>query len=429
METIMPIPDVRESESLLSNAGANFRQAAALVAGEFDEDLLEKVHHPMERIELSFGPMMADGKIHVVKAFIVRHSDALGPAKGGIRMTPEVTMDDVTGLAMEMTWKCALIGVPFGGGKSGVVADPKALSPFDKETIMRRFATMGYRHIGPLVYVPAPDMGTTETDMGYVKDAICYSHAQATTPGCFVTGKPVILGGIPGRREATGRGVAISVVEALRMLGREPAGATAIVQGFGNVGCHSALALDERGVRIVGVGDLSGALYDPAGLDVRALAAHAEATGAVAGFKGGRTIDGGELLEQPCDVLVPAAADNQITADNAPHIQASLVGEGANSPTTPEADEILLDRGVTILPDILCNAGGVFVSYLEYTQETQQEQMTEEEVVTRLTRRMREKLRLVWMLAAERELTLRQAAMVQAIRTVCEARIARGHLT
>ena len=425
----MESTDTIVANTIFANATDNFRQAAALLEGQFTEDLLEKVYQPMERIEMTYGPLMGDGKIHLIKGYIVRHSDALGPSKGGIRMAPDVTIADVTGLAMEMTWKCALIGVPFGGGKSGIVATPKLLTAGDKEIIMRRFATMGFRHIGPQVYVPAPDMGTNETDMGYVKDAICYSHGQATTPGCFVTGKPVILGGIRGRREATGRGVAICVVEALRVLGREPAGATAIVQGFGNVGSHSALALDERGMKVIGVSDAHGALYDPKGLDVRALAPYAAEHGRVNGFPGGQAVDGGELLEMECDVLIPAAAASQITEDNAPRIKAKLIGEGANSPTTPDADDILNERGVVTLPDILCNAGGVFVSYLEYTQETQQEQMTEEEVVTRLTKRMTEKLDLVWSLAQERRLTLRQAAMVHAVSTVCEARIARGYLT
>ncbi len=425
----MTASETAQTDTILTNAVANFREATELLAGQISADLLEKVFHPMERIELTFGPLMSDGKIHVVKAFIVRHSDGLGPAKGGIRMTPTVTLDDVTGLAMEMTWKCALIGVPFGGGKSGIVADAENLAPHDKETIMRRFATMGYRHVGPQVYVPAPDMGTNEADMGYVKDAICYSHGHATTPGCFVTGKPVILGGIRGRRAATGRGVAICVVGALQLQGKDPAATTAIVQGFGNVGCYSALALAERGVTIVGASDLYGAVYDPKGLDVRALAVHAGEAGTVKGFAGGEAVDGQELLEMECDVLIPAAAANQITDANADRIQARLIGEGANSPTTPEADEILAAKGVTILPDILCNAGGVFVSYLEYTQETQQEQMTETEVVERLTQRMNEKLDLVWSLAAQRTLTLRQAAMVQAVTTVCDARIARGHLT
>ena len=418
-----------EAQTILHDAIVNFWQAAPLLGGEFNDDLLEKVLQPMERIELNFGPVMGDGRIHVVKAFIVRHSDALGPSKGGIRMSSAVTLADVTGLAMEMTWKCALIGVPFGGGKSGIVADAEALTAFDKETLMRRFATMGFRHIGPQVYVPAPDMGTSERDMGYIKDAICYSHSQATTPGCYVTGKPVILGGIAGRRAATGRGVAICVVEALEMMGVNPVGATAVIQGFGNVGSFSAMALAERGMKIIAASDIRGAVYNPEGLDIPALVAFVDESRSVKGFGGAEEIDGRRMLELECDVLVPAATDRQLTEENAERIGAKLIGEGANSPTAPEADEILRDRGIPILPDILCNAGGVFVSYLEYMQETQQEQMTEEDVVARLQRRMSERLHLIWSIAHERNITMRQAAMAHAIRTVCHARIARGHLT
>ncbi len=416
-------------ETILDNARSNFEQAIPLLNGEYDEDLLAKVYTPMERINVNFGPMLSDGKIHIVQAFIVRHSDALGPAKGGIRMQPGVTFDDVQGLAMEMTWKCALIGVPFGGGKSGIVADPERLNATDKELIMRRFATMCSRHIGPQVYVPAPDMGTNETDMGYIKDAVCYSHGQATTAGCFVTGKPVLLGGIPGRRAATGRGVAMCVVEALKRKGIDPNGATAVIQGFGNVGSFSAMALAERGLKIIAASDMYGAVYNPDGLDVYALSDYVGSACTVKEFPGAQEIDGMDMLEIECDVLVPAAAASQITSNNAPRIKAKLIGEGANSPTTPEADAILEERGITILPDILCNAGGVFVSYLEYTQETQQEQMPEERVVERLQKRMSEKFHLVYDLAEDRGITLREAAMVHAIRTVCQARILRGHLT
>ena len=420
---------IDKPSSILANATENFRDAIPLLNGEFSDGLLEKIYQPMERININLGPMMSDGKIHVIKTYIVRHSDALGPAKGGIRMMPDVTLGDVTGLAMEMTWKCALIGVPFGGGKSGIVANAETLSPTDKELIMRRFATMGYRHFGPMVYVPAPDMGTTEADMGYVKDAICYSHNTATTQGCYVTGKPVLLGGIPGRRAATGRGVAMCVVEALTRMKIDPKGATAIIQGYGNVGSFSAMALHERGLKVIAACDVYGATYNPEGLDVMALADYAKTGCSVVGFPGGQQVDAQEMLEMECDVLVPAAAASQLTETNAPNIKAKLIAEGANSPTTPEADKILQERGITILPDILCNAGGVFVSYLEYTQETQQEQVHEDEVVTRLQRRMSRKCGEVFETAAEQKITLREAAMYKAIRTVCQARIARGHLT
>ncbi len=414
--------------TILSNALANFEQAAALLEGEVSPDVLLKIKQPKERVELTLGPQFDDGNLHMFRGFVVCHNDALGPAKGGIRMTPNVTLDDVNGLAMEMTWKCALIGVPFGGGKSGIVADPETLTDYNKETLIRSFVRGAHRHIGPQIYVPAPDMGTNETDMGYVKDTICYSAGQASTQGCYVTGKPVILGGIKGRREATGRGVAITVVEALRKLGMEIKGARIVIQGFGNVGSGAAEALDELGVRIIGAGDIHGALHNEGGLDIKALSEHTNAEKTVRGFTGGEVIGHDELLELPCDVLIPAAAANQITGQNAPRISARIIAEGANSPTTPDADRILHDRGVFLIPDILCNAGGVFVSYLEYTQETQQEQMLESEVQSRLQQRMTERFAQVCEVAETRGLGTREAAMYIAIKTVSKALVARGHL-
>jgi len=287
------------NQSVLENAQFNYERAARLLEGEIDPLLLDKMRHPKERIEISLTPQLHDGKAHFFDAFVVRHSIALGPAKGGIRIRPAMTLDDITGLAMEMTWKCALIGVPFGGGKSGIVADPEQFSAYDKETLIRSFARNAVRHISPLVYVPAPDMGTNERDMGYIKDTLSWSAGHATTMGCYVTGKPVILGGIPGRREATGRGVTVCVIEALAQIGRTVEGAGAILQGFGNVGSVTAKALAERGARILGVADLHGAVYNERGLDVLALEAHVAKAGTVKGFPEASAIDGGELLEMP----------------------------------------------------------------------------------------------------------------------------------
>jgi glutamate dehydrogenase (NAD(P)+) len=417
-----------KKQSILETSLANFDRAAALLKGEVALDVLAQVRMPLERIELRLSPLLRDGKVHVFHAFIVRHSVALGPSKGGIRMTPTVTLDDVTGLSMEMTWKCALIGVPFGGGKTGIVADPSKMDRIDKETLIRSFARNAVRHVGPQFYVPAPDMGTNDRDMGYIKDALSYSMGYATTLGCFVTGKPVILGGIPGRREATGNGLAATVAQAAKVVDLPKKGAKVIVQGFGNVGSIAALALAKMGMKIVGVSDLDAALYNAAGLDVEALVRHAEATGSLKGAKGGKTVDGQALLTMPCDVLVPAASANQITEENAPKISARLIAEGANSPTTPGADEVLAKRGVFIIPDILCNAGGVFVSYLEYTQETQQEQMTREDVESRLQARMAVKFQEVYGLSQKQNLHMRDAAMYLAVKTVCAAMSARGQL-
>ena len=414
--------------SILSNALANFDRIAQPLASEVPVEVLEKIRQPRERIELTLSPQMDDRRVRVFRAFVVRHNDALGPSKGGIRMTPGVTLDDVTGLAMEMTWKCALIGVPFGGGKSGIVADSEKLSGENKEKLIRNFARNAHRHIGPLLYVPAPDMGTNEADMGYIKDAISHGLGHSTTQGCYLTGKPVILGGIPGRREATGRGVAIAVQEACKALGRTLAGARVILQGFGNVGAIAAEELAQMGAKILGASDLHGAVFHEQGLDVAALQKHASEAGSVKGFPGGQPVDGRTMIEQPCDILVPAAAANQITAANAPKIQAKIVAEGANSPTTPEADEILAARNVFVIPDILCNAGGVFVSYLEYTQETQQEQMTQEEVRHRLGARMIDRFAQVYSLSRARHMPMRDAAMYLAVKTVCQAIVARGYL-
>jgi glutamate dehydrogenase (NAD(P)+) len=377
---------------------------------------------------MRLSPQLKDQKLHTFSAFVVRHSDALGPCKGGIRMAPNVTLDDVSALAMEMTWKCALIGVPFGGGKSGIVADPQKMTLMDKETLVRSFTRNAHRHIHPLVYVPAPDMGTNERDMGHIKDTISYSQGYATTLGSYVTGKPVLLGGIPGRREATGRGVSITVAEAMAVLGKSIKGSKVIVQGFGNVGSIAAVSLAALGAVIVGISDADEAVYSATGLDVNRLVEHAKKAGSLKGCGQGEVVNHGKLLEMPCDVLVPAATGNQITSENAPRIKAIVIAEGANGPTTPEADDILEKKGVFSIPDILCNAGGVFVSYLEYTQETQAEQMTEADVLTRLDGRMRERFRLVHQTAVTRKMSMREAAMYMAVRTVCTAVVARGSL-
>lgn len=413
---------------MLTHVEQQFDRAAALLKDAFPAEIIAKMRQPRERIQLRLSPLLSDGHVHLIRAFVVHHNSALGPCKGGIRMTPDVTLEDVQALAMEMTWKCALIGVPFGGGKSGIAASPTTLSAHDKEVLIRGFARSANRHIHPLLYVAAPDMGTTERDMGHIKDAITYSHGQATTQGCYVTGKPVLLGGIPGRQEATGRGIVQVIKSAFKTKGRELSGATAVVQGAGNVGAVTAQLLTDAGTRVIAISDIYGAITSPQGLDIKALLAHIAATGRVADFPGSSPIEPADMLALPCDVLVPAAAAAQITDSNAHAIRAGMIAEGANGPTTPDADDILNKRGITVLPDILCNAGGVFVSYLEYTQETQQEQMTEEEVLQRLSQRMQERYARVYAVATEHRLPLRQAAMVLSLRTVAQAEMARGFL-
>lgn len=413
---------------MLQEAIRNYDQTAALLTKQFSPHALSRLRYPRERTELTLSPQMQDGSCMIIKAFIVKHSNALGPCKGGIRMTADVNIDDATALAMEMSWKCALIGVPFGGGKSGIAVDARKLNAFNKETIIRSYTRHGLHHIDPLIYVPAPDMGTTEKDMGHIKDTILFSTGHAATHGCYVTGKPVILGGVAGRRQATGRGVAESVAGAAKDAGLKLDDLRVVVQGFGNVGGAAADILAEMGCRIVAIGDIDGAVANTKGLDLVKLHQYMKETGSVNGFPGGSVLPSSEVLETDCDILVPAAAGGQITAENAGRIRAKIIAEGANGPTTCEADAILDERKITVLPDILCNAGGVFVSYLEYTQETQKEQMTEERVNQRLAERMTSTYRQVVETAKERGLSLRRAAMLLAVQRVCEAVEARGNL-
>lgn len=383
---------------------------------------------PKERIEVSLNPTMPDGKHVHIKAFVVRHSDVLGPAKGGIRMTSTVTLDEVVGLSMEMTWKTSLIGVPFGGGKSGICCDPSGLSPIAKEIIIRSFTRHVARHIGPELYVPAPDMGTNEADMGHIRDCIAYSAGTAITRGCYVTGKPIILGGVVGRREATGRGVVSTIKAACEKLGIDITKARVAVQGFGNVGFIAAQEIALTGAKVIAVSDVNGAVASDKGLDVNALMAHLKKTGSLNGFAGAKDVSGADVLTADCDILIPAATGSVITADNAGKIRARIIAEGANAPTTPEADEILNERKVFVIPDILCNAGGVFVSYLEYTQETQRDQMTIEEVNRRLFQRMTTTFAEVAKTAADNKQTMRQAAMDIAVNRVVAGIHASGYM-
>lgn len=395
---------------------------------EVNPGMRAKLMHPKEKIEWAGTPILSDGKMHIFKAFIVRHSDALGPSKGGIRMAETVTMDDVTGLATEMTWKTSLIGVPFGGGKAGIQFDSRQVPAGDKEAIVRSFTRGLRRHIGPETYVPAPDMGTDEEDMGHVRDCIAYSEGISITRGCFVTGKPLILGGIVGRREATGKGVVYAMLAACRHLGMKFEDMRIVVQGFGNVGSIAARESAARGATVVAAGDITGAVHNRDGLDIPALAGHVAENGGISGFGGGEAVPVEQLVEIDCDILVPAATDSQITARNADRIKAGLIAEGANAPTTPRADEIINKRNIAVIPDILCNAGGVFVSYLEYVQETQRDQMTAEQVETRLEERISHRFEDVYAYSKDNGLPMRESAMDMAVGKVVDAIHARGFL-
>ena len=414
------------NESILYTAKHNLECTAKRIG--LDKAILNKIALPKEKIEFRLSPALRNGQIVNIEAYIARHSDILGPSKGGIRMTRNVTMDEVVGLSMGMTWKTSLIGVPFGGGKSGIRFNPDSVSSADKEIIIRSFARSAKRHFGPELYIPAPDMGTDEIDMGHIRDCISYSEGFAITKGCFVTGKPIILGGIPGRREATGKGVVCTILAACKKLNLNIEGLKIAVQGFGNVGYVAALELARQGAKIIAVSDLSGGVVSDKGIDVELLYRYVQSTGGVRGFSKAVAISKEEFFEVKCDCLVPAAAGSQITKDNANNIKARIIAEGANAPTTSLADEILNEKGIFVIPDILCNAGGVFVSYLEYVQETQHEQMTQSQVETRLFDRMRESFNRVYEYSKQNKVTMREASMDIAVNRVVEGVNARGLL-
>ncbi len=414
------------NDTILNISKFNLKKSAERIG--LSKPIFDKITFPKEKIELRLSPVLSDGNIANIEAYVVRHSDILDPSKGGIRMMPAVTMDDVAGLAMEMTWKTSLVGVPFGGGKSGIRFDSQSVNEKDKEVIVRAFARSAARHLGPELYVPAPDMGTNERDMGHIRDCISYSQGISITKGCFVTGKPIILGGIPGRRQATGRGVIYTVLAACEKLGLDVTQLRFVLQGFGNVSSEAAIEIVNRGAKVIAVSDINTALFNKNGLDIAALVEHAKRNRSIEGFKAADELKGADIFALDCDCLIPAAAGSQITADNAGSIKAKIIAEGANAPTTPDADDILNEKGVFIIPDILCNAGGVFVSYLEYVQETQHEQMTESQVNLRLFERMTGCFNEVYKYAKERNLTMRQAAMDIAVGRVVEGINARGFL-
>jgi len=365
-----------------------------------------------------------DGSTAVYSGYRVQHNFSRGPAKGGLRFSPHVDLDEVRALAMWMTWKCALVDVPYGGAKGGVAIDPRAHTQLELERVTRRYTSEILPIIGPEIDIPAPDMGTNEQTMAWMMDT--YSTAVGHTVPGVVTGKPVSLGGSLGRAAATSRGVAHIAVLAMESHGLAASSASAAVQGFGKVGRDSARFLDDAGVAVRAVSDIDGAIYNADGLDVFALCAHVDRTGSVVGFEGSEPLDPAALLTLDVDVLVPAALEGVLTAANAHDVRAKIVVEGANGPTTKEADRILTDRGVLMVPDILANAGGVIVSYFEWVQANMAYQWTEAEVNGRLKERMTKAWRDVVAFSADRSLTYREAATVLAVQRVTEAHRLRG---
>jgi glutamate dehydrogenase (NAD(P)+) len=404
------------------NAQRQFDNAAQIL--NLSPGLRAVLREVRRELLVRFPVKMDDGSLRVFEGYRVQHNTTRGPAKGGIRFHAQTSLEEVKALAMWMTWKCALMNIPYGGAKGGVVVDPRELSHRELERLTRRFASEISLLIGPDSDIPAPDVNTNAEVMAWIMDTISM-EAGYSIPA-VVTGKPLDIGGSEGRPSATGRGVTISAIEICTRLQRDPAATTVAVQGFGNVGSVSAQLMAERGFRICAVSDVAGGVYDPAGFDVPALLEHRRSSGAVAGFPGSRAISNSELLELPVDILVPAALENQITARNAGRIQASVIIEGANGPTTPDADLILEQRGIVVVPDILANAGGVTVSYFEWVQDLQSFFWEEGEINRQLERILRRAFVQMCEQADLHQVSLRLGAYLVAVKRVADATAVRG---
>ena len=371
-----------------------------------------------------FPVRMQDGVVKVFTGYRVQHNVSRGPGKGGIRYHPSVTLNEVKALAMWMTWKCAVVGIPYGGAKGGVVCDPKQMTAQQVETLTRRYTTEISLLIGPDRDIPAPDVNTNAQTMAWIMDT--YSMHHGYTVPAVVTGKPLSIGGSEGRNEATARGVVYTVIEAAKASGLDLDGARVVVQGYGNAGMYSAKLMSEIGATVLAVSDTSGGIYDPKGLDPVKVEAFKRETGRVQGLPGAERITNAELLELDCEILIPAAIENQIGAHNAPAIKAKIVAEAANGPTSPEADRILHDRGVMVIPDILCNAGGVTVSYFEWVQDLQNLFWREATINARLKEVMVKSFNDVLDLSRKHKVDMRTAAYMLAVSRVADATLTRG---
>jgi glutamate dehydrogenase (NAD(P)+) len=397
---------------------------AAARTMNLDPGVHEVLSNPRRALEVTMPVRMDDGSVTVFNGYRVHHNTSRGPSKGGIRYHPAVTLDEVKALAMWMTWKCAVVGIPFGGAKGGVVVDPHSLSTVELERLTRRYAYEILPFIGPERDIPAPDLGTDDQVMAWIMDT--YSTREGFSVPGVVTGKPTAIGGSAGRRMATARGVTYITLATLKRLGMSVEDARVVVQGFGNVGAGTVQLLHEQGCKIVGVSDVKGGVYNPKGLSPHGLSAIRARGVSVSGYEGGEPVTNDELLELDCDVLIPAAIEGQITDENAERIKASVVVEGANGPTIPEADDILEERGIKIVPDILANAGGVTVSYFEWVQDLQAYYWHEDEVNNRLRMIMEQSYSDVLAVAEERKVTMRTAATVLGVGRVAEAHKLRG---
>jgi glutamate dehydrogenase (NAD(P)+) len=386
---------------------------------DLDPGIYEVLQHPKRSLIVSLPIERDNGGVHVFTGCRVQHNDARGPFKGGLRYHPDVTVDEITALSMWMTWKCAVADIPYGGAKGGVCCNPKTLSQSEVERLTRRYTSTLIDMIGPFRDVPAPDVYTDAQVMAWIMDT--YSQFKGySVPEC-VTGKPIILGGSEGRIEATSRGVVICIRETLKRLGMKMKGATVAVQGFGTVGWNAAKIAHDWGCQVIAVSDSSGGIHCTDGLNPFTIFEHKTKTGSVVDYPGCENISNEELLELKCDILIPAAVENQLTKVNAPNVKAKVVAEAANGPTTPEADRILHEKGVFIIPDILANAGGATVSYLEWVQNLEREHWTLEQVNHKLENKMLKAFNDVYRAADEQKSDMRSVALMLGIGRVGEA--------
>ncbi|MCU0513310.1 MAG: Glu/Leu/Phe/Val dehydrogenase [Anaerolineae bacterium] len=389
------------------------------------DDVVEYMRYPRREFTVNFPVRRDDGRMEMFTGYRVHHNTSMGPSKGGLRYSMDVTLDEVRALAMWMTWKCALVNIPYGGAKGGVVVDPKTLSMGELERLTRRYASELVPLISPKMDIPAPDMGTNPQVMAWIMDT--YSMTMGYSVPAIVTGKPINIGGSEGRTEATGRGVIMCMVSTLKHHGyHDPAAVKVAVQGFGNVGANAAAYAHDLGYKIVAVSDVEGGIYNPNGLNIPQVLNHYKKYGQLAGYPEADAVTNNELLALPCDVLVPAAMEGQLTQHNAAAVQARFIVEGANGPTTPEADDILNDKGVFVVPDILANSGGVIVSYFEWVQDLQAFFWGKDYVFDQLNRIIMQAYDRTLQTAEDLRIDMRTAAQVTAIQRVASAILTRG---
>lgn len=418
MQPIPPEIDTPTYRDVLSQLDA----AASWI--DLDRNIWGRLRFPQRALCVTMPIRMDNGEVHIFQGFRVHHDSALGPTKGGVRYHPGVNLGEVAALAMNMTWKCALAGLPYGGAKGGIRCNPKDMSRRELQRLTRRYTAEIFPLIGPDHDIPAPDVGTNEQVMAWMMDTYSQQRGYAV-PG-VVTGKPICIGGSLGREEATGRGVVYVTMEALKHLGIKTKGTTAVIQGIGNVGSITAKFLSAEGVRIIGISDSTCGIYNSAGLNIADILSYKRSRHTLEGYPEGEMITNEALLEQECTILVPAALSGQITEDNAGRLKCSIIVEGANSPTTRGADEILKGRGIFVVPDILANAGGVIVSYFEWVQDLQKYFWKEGEINNRLQEVITAAFNRALQFSLSENIDMRKASMVNAIKRLADAHLARG---